>query len=47
MDRGDIIKIAEGLLMNEEGVETIQTVMKEKKLKSIREIAAELLPIYK
>ncbi len=32
--------------MIEEGVEKIQGVMKEKKIKSIKDIAAELIPIF-
>lgn len=47
MDKRDIIEIAEGLRLIEEGVEKIQTVMKEKKMKSIKEIAAQLIPIFK
>jgi hypothetical protein len=46
MQRNDIIAIAEGLKMIEEGVEKIQGVMKEKKIKSIKDIAAELIPIF-
>jgi len=45
--REDIIRIAEGLKLIEEGVEKIQTVMREKKMKSIKEIAAELIPVFK
>ena len=47
MDKNDVIEIAEGLRLIEEGVEKIQTVMKEKKMKSIKEIAAQLIPIFK
>ncbi len=46
MERKDIIAIAEGLRMIEEGVEKIQGVMKEKKIKSIKDIAAELIPVF-
>jgi len=47
VDKNDVIEIAEGLRLIEEGVEKIQTVMKEKKMKSIKEIAAQLIPIFK
>jgi hypothetical protein len=47
MEEQDIIRIAEGLRMIEEGVETIQRVMKEKKIKSLKEVAAELIPFFK
>ena len=47
MDKQDVIKIAEGLRLIEEGVETIQGVMKEKKIKSLKEVAAELIPFFK
>lgn len=47
MEEQDIIRIAEGLRLIEEGVETIQRVMKEKKIKSLKEVAAELIPFFK
>ena len=47
MDKKDIVKIAEGLKMIEEGVEMIQGVMREKKMKSIKDVAAQLIPIFK
>jgi len=47
MEKKDVIEIAEGLRMIEEGVEKIQSVMKERKIKSIRDIAKELIPIFK
>ena len=47
MDKKDIVKIAEGLKMIEEGVEMIQDVMREKKMKSIKDVAAQLIPIFK
>ncbi len=47
MKKADIIAIAEGLRKIEEGVETIQNVMRENKIKSLEEIAAQLLPIFK
>jgi hypothetical protein len=47
MEKEDVIKIAEGLRLIEEGVETIQAVMKEKKIKSIKDVAEELIPFFK
>ena len=47
MKKADIIAIAEGLKLIEEGVETIQNVMRDNKIKSLQEIAAELIPIFK
>jgi len=47
MDKRDVIEIAEGLRLIEEGVEKIQSIMREKKMKSIKEIAAQLIPIFK
>lgn len=47
MEKHDVIKIAEGLRLIEEGVETIQAVMKEKKIKSLKDVAAELIPFFK
>ena len=47
MNKTDIIAIAEGLKQIEEGVETIQRVMREQNIKSIKEVAAELIPMLK
>lgn len=47
MEKQDVIKIAEGLRLIEEGVETIQGVMKDKKIKSLKDIAEELIPFFK
>jgi hypothetical protein len=47
MEKQDVINIAEGLRLIEEGVEKIQGVMKEKKIKSIADVAAELIPFFK
>ncbi len=47
LDREDVIRIAEGLKLIEEGVETIQAVMRKKKIKSIKDIASELIPVFK
>jgi len=40
------LEIAEGLRMIEKGVEKIQAVMRAKKIKSIQDIAAELIPFF-
>jgi hypothetical protein len=47
MNKEDVIAIAEGLKQIEEGVETIQRVMREQNIKSIKEVAAELIPMLK
>jgi hypothetical protein len=47
MEKQDVIRIAEGLRLIEEGVETIQSVMKEKNIKSLKDVAAELIPFFK
>jgi hypothetical protein len=47
MNKADIIAIAEGLKQIEDGVERIQNVMREHKIKSLSEIAAELIPFFK
>lgn len=47
MDRKDVMAIAEGLRLIEQGVETIQSVMREKNIKSIKDIAEELIPFFK
>ncbi|WP_028324683.1 hypothetical protein [Desulfatirhabdium butyrativorans] len=47
MERQDIIAIAEGLRLIERGVEKIQGVMRDKKIKSIKDIAEELIPFFK
>ncbi|MGD8701672.1 MAG: hypothetical protein PVH26_04490 [Desulfosarcina sp.] len=47
MEKQDVIRIAEGLRLIEEGVETIQAVMKEKKIKSLKDLAEELIPFFK
>jgi len=45
MEKKDVLEIAEGLRLIEEGVEKIQGVMREKNMKSIKEIAAQLMPV--
>jgi len=47
MNKNDVLEIAEGLRLIEEGVEKIQSVMKERQMKSIADIAAQLIPIFK
>lgn len=47
MNKQDIVRIAEGLRSIEEGVETIQAVMKTQNIKSLSEVAAELIPVFK
>ena len=46
ISREDIVSIAEGLKLIEDGVEKIQGVMRKKKIRSIKEIAAELIPVF-
>ena len=47
MDKKDVIAIADGLKMIEDGVEKIQSVMRERNIKSLREVATELIPMLK
>ena len=47
MDKDAIMAIADGLKQIEDGVEKIQSVMREQNIKSIKEVAAELIPILK
>jgi hypothetical protein len=47
MKKTDIMAIAEGLKQIEDGVEQIQNVMREHKIKSLSEIATELIPFFK
>lgn len=47
MQKEDVIEIAEGLRLIEEGVEKIQNVMRARNMKSIAEVAASLIPIFK
>lgn len=47
MNKQDVIVIAEGLKQIEDGVEKIQRVMREQNIKSIKEVAAELIPMLK
>ena len=47
MDKQAIITIADGLKQIEAGVEKIQSVMRALNIKSIKDVAAELIPILK
>jgi len=47
MNKQSVIEIAEGLKQIEDGVEKIQRVMREENIKSIKEVAAELIPMLK
>jgi hypothetical protein len=47
MNKQSVIAIAEGLKLIEDGVEKIQRVMREENIKSIKEVAAELIPMLK
>lgn len=47
MKEQDIMDIAEGLRLIEEGVMKIQGVMRSKNMKSIQEVAAGLIPFFK
>ena len=47
MDKEAIVAIADGLKQIEDGVEKIQSVMREQNIKSIKDVAAELIPILK
>ena len=47
MDKQAIMDIADGLKQIEEGVEKIQSVMRAQNIKSIKDVAAELIPILK
>jgi len=47
MNKLSVIEIAEGLKQIEDGVEKIQSVMRAQNIKSIKDVAAELIPILK
>jgi hypothetical protein len=47
MEKQDIMEIAEGLRLIEDGVMKIQGVMRSKNIKSLHEVAAELIPFFK
>jgi len=47
LDKRHVLEIAEGLLLIEEGVGRIQGTMREVNAKSIKDVAEQLLPIFK
>lgn len=47
MNKTDIVEVAEGLKLIEDGVEKIQNVMRQHKLKSLSDIASQLIPFFK
>ena len=47
MNKQSVIEIAEGLKQIEDGVEKIQRIMRQENIKSIKEVAAELIPMLK
>lgn len=47
MQKQDLMDIAEGLRLIEDGVMKIQGVMRAKDIKSLQEVAAELIPFFK
>ena len=47
MDKEAIVAIADGLKLIEDGVEKIQNIMRAQNIKSIKDVAAELIPILK
>lgn len=47
MEKQDVVEIAEGLRLIEEGVVKIQGVMRSKNIKSLQDVAAELIPFFK
>ena len=47
MKKQSVIAIAEGLKQIEDGVEQIQRIMRQENIKSIKEVAAELIPMLK
>ena len=47
MNKQAIVAIADGLKQIEDGVEKIQSIMREQNIKSIKDVAAELIPILK
>ncbi len=47
MNKQAIMAIADGLKQIEDGVEKIQSIMREQNIKSIKDVAAELIPILK
>jgi hypothetical protein len=46
MERDDVFEIVEGLRLIEEGVAKIQNVMRQRKFKSLKDMAQELIPLF-
>ena len=46
MEKDDVLEIAEGMHLIEEGVAKIQAVMRERKFKSLKDMAEELIPLF-
>ena len=46
MEKDDVFEIVEGLRLIEEGVAKIQTVMRQRKFKSLKDVAQELIPLF-
>ena len=47
MTPSDLVDIADGLKLIEDGVEKIQNVMRQHQLKSLSDIASQLIPFFK
>jgi hypothetical protein len=47
LDKRQVVEIAEGLRLIEEGVEKIQSTMREINAKSLKDVAEQLIPIFK
>lgn len=47
IEKQDLFEIAEGLRLIEEGVMKIQGIMRSKNIKSLQEVAAEMIPFFK
>ncbi len=46
MEKDDLFEIAEGMRLIEEGVAKIQGVMRDKKMKSLKDMAEQLIPLF-
>lgn len=46
MKKDDVVEIAEGMRLIEEGVAKIQSVMRERKIKSLKDMAEKLIPLF-
>ena len=47
LDKRQVVEIAEGLRLIEEGVEKIQSTMRAINAKSLKDVAEQLIPIFK